>query len=202
MDKRKTNPRHMVCDACREAIRVQAAQYRKKRILNGAISVQRTPYNNKHYKLLGGLLMDDATGTRRRLMALCAMGWSLQDLGTRLGVHGNGLGFIIRKRKWVMPENAEKIRALYQELQMIPAPVRHDERGNGRAVVITRARRKGWPPPLCWDDETIDDPYTLPDGMDDEMLWNWYCKTALEHERIEWVLENGIPTPPPEKKKK
>lgn len=201
MDKRKTNPRHMVCDACREAIRVQAAQYRKQRILNGAKSVQRTPYNNKHYKLEGGLLMDDATGTRRRLMALCAMGWSLQELGSRLGVHGNGLGFIIRKRKWVMPENAEKIRALYEELQMIPAPPRQDERGNGRSVVLTRARRKGWPPPLCWDEETIDDPYVLPDGMDDELLWNWYCITALEHERIEWVLEHGVPRDPKAKKK-
>jgi hypothetical protein len=205
MEKRRTNKRHMVCDACREAMRVQAAGYRKQRILNGARSVQRTPDNVKHYKLVGGHIMDDATGTRRRLMALSAMGWSLSAIGDRLGQHGNNFGFVIRKRKWVMPETSQKIRALYQELQMIPAPLRNDERGNGRAVVITRARRKGWLPPLCWDDDTMDDPYTLPEGMDDDTLWNWYCKTALEHERIEWVLENGIPQPPkpktPSKKK-
>jgi hypothetical protein len=182
-------------------MRLQAAQYRKARILNGAKSVQRTPGNARHYKLVGGHIMDDATGTQRRLMAMSAMGWSLTEIGDRLGQHGNNFGFVIRCRKYVMPETAQKIKALYNELSMIPAPERKDEKGNGRKVVITRARRKGWLPPLCWDDETMDDPYVLPMGMDDEMLWNWYCKTAKEHERIEWVLENGIPEPPKQKKK-
>lgn len=196
MMKRRTNRKHMVCDDCREAMRRRMAEYRKLRIMNGAKSVQRDEASTRHYKLTGGLLMIDVTGTRRRLQALAALGWSWDELGARLGIHGNGLGYIVRRRKYTYPDTAGKIKALYDELQMIPAPPKPINKGNPRKVILTRAQTKGWLPPLAWEDELIDDPYHLPSGMDDRILWNWFNRTASEIEKIEWVLENGFPRPP------
>lgn len=174
-------------------MRLQAADYRKRRIINGARSVQREG-NARHYKLVGGMLLIPVEGTRRRLQALNAIGWSLNDLGQRLGIHGNGLGFIIRSRKYVVPETAQKIKALYEELAMLPAPPDNHMvygKGNPVSTVKTRARMKGWVPPLGWDD--IDDPYAVPQGLSNVQFERWYTHTATEIERIEWVLENGLP---------
>lgn len=182
--------RHQICDACRYGIKLHAAQYRKKRILNGARSIQRVG-NTADYKLVGGHVFIDATGTRRRLQALAVMGWGWAELGRRLGQEGTNIGYTARIRNNVYPETAAKIKAIYDELSMLPAPV---TRAN--SVVRTRARAKGWLPPLAWDDETMDDPYTLPMGLTVKQLWDWYCNTAREHERIEWVLEHGVPKNP------
>lgn len=192
MEKRRKDKRHKICLACREAMRVQSADYRKRRILNGARSVQRVD-NARWYKLMGGHLLIDAAGTRRRLQALNAIGWSLPDLGSRIGVHGNGLGFIIRRRKWVTPETADKIKALYDELEMIPAPSDNHMvygKGNPVSTVKSRARSKGWVPPLGW--EEIDDPFALPIGLSPLHAYNWFWNTATESEKIEWVLEHGL----------
>lgn len=175
-------------------MRLQAANYRKRRILNGARSVQRID-NTRWYKLSGGHLLIDATGTRRRLQALNTIGWSLNDLGQRIGIHGNGLGFVIRRRKWVTPETAQKIKALYNELEMIPAPPDNHMvygKGNPVSTVKSRARNKGWIPPLCWEEETIDNPYALPVGLTHEYAYNWFWNTATEIERVEWILEHGL----------
>lgn len=183
---RKTNKNHKICEACRMAARKHSHEYRKQRILNGARQVPRIT-SKGNFRLDGGLLMVDSIGSRRRLMALAALGYSWNDLGDRLGQSGNNLGYTVRHRKHVMRETHDKISALYEELSMIPAPVVH-----GVKVVQLRARRKGWVGPLAWDDDTIDDLYALPVGLTREQAFNWFWHTATMTERIQWVLEYGL----------
>lgn len=98
----------------------------------------------------------DVTGTRRRIHALAAIGWSLAEQGRRLGITRNNMSTITHQ-KLVTVRVARKIAALYDELSMTPA--------TGRTADRTRAiaARKGWAPPLAWDDDTIDDPAAAPD---------------------------------------
>lgn len=203
MDKRKKiapdgkpyGKRHKICPKCREAATVNARKYRKARILNGAKSVQREQ-NTRNYKLVGGHLFVPAIGSARRLRALAVLGYSWNVLGRRLGQQGNNLSYTAINRQWVYPQTAQKIKALYDELSMLPVSVEKTdpkEKGNRVKVVKTRALRKGWLPPLAWEDETIDDPYALPVGLTVEQAYNWFWNSANEIERIEWVLEHGLP---------
>ncbi len=135
---------------CRRAHAAKRADYRRRRYLNHSpLSV-------------------DATGTRRRLQALAAVGWSLAEQSRRLGWH-ESTAHRVASRQWVWVETAEKVRGLYDELAMTPGT-------NRRAR--NDAARKGWPPPLAWSDEEIDDPDATPavpvdDGGLDEL--------AVEH---------------------
>jgi hypothetical protein len=93
----------------------------------------------------------DPTGTRRRLEALAALGWTFGDLAQRFGVDTT------TPRKWcvhplVARTTAERVKQLYRDLAATPGP---SERARRRAV------RKGWAPPAAWDD--IDDPNAKPD---------------------------------------
>lgn len=95
----------------------------------------------------------DVTGSRRRLQALCAIGYSQPDLADLLGVTQQRVWqYLAGPRPTVLRSTAEKIDALY--VQLADRPSR-----NRRAVwAINTARRNGWLPPLWWDDDTIDDP--------------------------------------------
>lgn len=104
-----------------------------------------------HY--LGRPQSIDPTGTIRRIHALMAIGWTTTQLGQRIGYGSTALNQITRCREWVMRETADKVRTLYDELSMTPGP---------SAETRKRAARKGWVPPLAWDDESIDDPRAKP----------------------------------------
>ncbi|GAA0969977.1 hypothetical protein GCM10009555_018090 [Acrocarpospora macrocephala] len=98
----------------------------------------------------------DATGTRRRVQALVALGWSLSELARRIGWIPTNMPTLAHPATTtVQAATARLVRDLYNQLSMHPAPV------GGSA---TRARRmaetKGWLPPLAWDDDLID----LPDA--------------------------------------
>jgi len=81
-----------------------------------------------------------------------AIGWPLEVLDERLGFKRSALSQVVI-RDWVMATTAEKVRAIYDELSMIPGP---SDYGRVRAV------NRGWVPPLAWDDDTIDDPNAKP----------------------------------------
>lgn len=95
-------------------------------------------------------------GTVRRLRALTVMGWSMPELAARCGI-GESTLHALRdpKHATTRPRFAAAVRALYDELSMTPGPNRW---------AATRAVRKGWMPPLAWDDATIDDPAAQPDA--------------------------------------
>lgn len=96
----------------------------------------------------------DATGTRRRLQALAARGWPTAYLAERLGRHVRHLPRM-RAAELVTARGARKVRDLYAELWDKVPPASAESR-RARAL----ARRRGWVPPMAWDD--IDDPSESP----------------------------------------
>lgn len=122
------------CAACRRAHADRFKRYAARRYLNR------------------GPLIVDATGTRRRLQALGAIGWSKTELGAKVGVTGMAVNQW-RTRDRVQVATAQRVAALYAELSDIPGT---NERSRQYAA------RAGWVPPIGWDDDTIDDPTAQP----------------------------------------
>lgn len=118
----------------------------------------------------------DATGTRRRLQALIALGWPANQLGRMIGAssctvpritNGDDVLVLVATRAAVM--------ALYDDLSLTVPP-------EGRIRTLSRgiARRKGWVPPLAWDDDTIDDPSASPEGYERKESKKHYRDDVLE----------------------
>jgi hypothetical protein len=111
----------------------------------------------------GGVLTVDPTGTRRRIEALVALGWTFNELDRRLG---RSTGFTSRQRvhaaagRPVFQSTAQAYTRLYDELSMRVPPADFFVRRSR-----TRALRLGWVVPLAWDDDTIDNPAARPHGL-------------------------------------
>jgi len=107
-----------------------------------------------------------ATGSARRIQALRAIGWSLEQICVEMGTGPRnsrvkliGSGTADR----VTVNMHERIKATYDRLWHHAPPARtpHD-----RACIsanVRRAAARGWVPPMAWDDDTIDDPQATPD---------------------------------------
>ena len=81
-------------------------------------------------------------GTRRRVQALAAIGWSLQKVADRAGVSKQALAGSLRAHR-VTARVARTIQGIYLELENTPGPSERTRR---------YAATKGWPPPAAWDD--------------------------------------------------
>lgn len=98
-----------------------------------------------------------AFSASRRLRALIALGHAQATLATDLGVLPSYLSMLVNDvRGWVHldPETWRKVAALYDRLAMTPGDSTRSR---------NRAARRGWVPPLAWDD--IDDPTEQPQGV-------------------------------------
>ena len=124
--------REDVCGACRLAYREFRRQYRKRAYLYGPS-------------------MTDATGTRRRIQALMRLGWSQSAIGAELGILNRQVSQITRSTQ-VLVTTARKVAAVYDRLAMT---------AGDSATARHYAIKQGWPAPLDWDDELIDDPAAL-----------------------------------------
>lgn len=99
----------------------------------------------------------DVTGSRRRLQALCAIGYSQPDLARRLKVsQARVWQYLAGPRPTMRRATVARIAVLYKQLADTPS--------SGPCAGRTRrtAQRNGWLPPLWWDDDTIDDPTYQP----------------------------------------
>lgn len=98
-------------------------------------------------------------GTARRIQALVAIGWPLPELAARLGwTLANLCDRAVCRRPCVAVRNARLVADLYDRLSMTPPTGPQADRAR------VRARRRGWVPPLAWDDDTIDDLRATPRG--------------------------------------
>lgn len=95
----------------------------------------------------------DAIGTRRRLQALAAIGWTHADIAARMGKTAHAVEKMGCYPK-VQVATAAAVKHVYAELCMTPG---------GSDGARRFAARQGWAPPLAWDDDTIDDPAAKPD---------------------------------------
>lgn len=112
--------------------------------------------------ILPGKTVIDGAGTRRRLQALVALGWSQSKLAERIGWTPSNFGTLIGEGR-VIAASARLVRGLYDELwnQAPPEDSHRDKIAVSRARNMARAR--GWVPPQAWDDDAIDDPTAQPD---------------------------------------
>ncbi|MCZ4509938.1 hypothetical protein O3Q52_17385 [Streptomyces sp. ActVer] len=106
----------------------------------------------------------DALGTRRRIQALRAIGYSTKVIAEAAGSAQARLQLISTGAQPTVRQHlAERIQAVFADLHGTPAPA-------GCSATVTRkhARAQGWVPPAAWDD--IDDPAAVPD-------WTGHCGT-------------------------
>jgi len=85
-----------------------------------------------------------------------AIGWPSRILTTRLGMaeHGSVLDIANHNNATIRRATADNVRRVYDELWDKPGPSR---------ISAQRAAKRGWVPPLAWDDDTIDDPAAVAD---------------------------------------
>lgn len=100
----------------------------------------------------------DATGTKRRIRALLAIGYRHRDLYAHSSIRTSVL---LYQRDYVTAATHDRVAAMYDALWMTPGPSQ---------LVDGRAERLGYMSPLAWDDEAIDDPaaWAAPGEADDD----------------------------------
>jgi integrase len=104
----------------------------------------------------------DATGTRRRLQALVALGWTPAQLARHLDRTTASLrGTMARTR--VTVATAEQVRELYEQLSGTPPDESTPSAARDAEHARNLARQNGWPAPLAWDDIDTDPEPPRPD---------------------------------------
>lgn len=121
--------------------------------------------------------MCDPAGTRRRLQALAALGWSMRELERQCPRPGPNIRKVMDRRNDDAPMmviTRDAVRALYDRLCLTPPPE------TGRTARIRRwAASNGWAPPLAWDEDTIDNPAAepqAPKGDDKQEFLDTYAE--------------------------
>ena len=101
----------------------------------------------------------DATGARRRLRALTAMGHPAVSLARRLHVPPSAVRAVIGgQAATVTVAMHVAVCELYDQIWDLRPFERTPAERRAAAAARTRAARHGWPPPMGLDDDRIDDP--------------------------------------------
>lgn len=103
---------------------------------------------------LGAKTSVPSRGTRRRLQALVAIGWSMSKLAAALDMNPTNFGRVIHSKRPVHAETARRVIALYEEWSHVAPPNTEwrDKISVSRSKRYARERR--WPVPMDW--ESID----------------------------------------------
>lgn len=130
-------------------------------------------------------------GAQRRLQALTAAGFTLKTLAEFMGYQNY-------QRVYQLQHRPGKIYWDTYRLVVEVYDKHHDENPSDYGITsasqkyaLSAAKRNGWAPPWCWDEDTIDDPDAFPE-------WTGACGTA-EGYRIhirETFFGDGDPLPP------
>lgn len=136
--------------------------------------------------LAGGSLLVDALGTKRRIRALMSLGWTGLQIDAALGRKRTYAVSILCGPQRVNRATADLVAEVFDRLAMrLP-----DDVPGANRQVISRMRaesiRKGWPPPLAYDD--IDDPAEAP--VFDARRRCWTRDVELER-WIRWWVARG-----------
>lgn len=125
------------CDPCARA----GSRYRQERILRA---------------LSGNAATVPAVGSLRRIQALHALGWTGPQIAEAADISINTMRSIgYHDSGTVRTTTAAKIDAAYERLAMVRPEGKYADRAR------RMARRRGWAPPLAFDN--IDDPSERPD---------------------------------------
>lgn len=138
--------------------------------------------------LRGQPLTVDGTGTRRRLQALHRIGWTSEDIASRLGMTRMAINNLMRRDTPVFATTKAKVTKVYDELWDVTPPPMHGKAAGVRNRSINRAKRLGWAPPLAWDDDTIDDPDARPDLGEPDTRKAWQ---KVDLDDVEFLLSTA-----------
>lgn len=128
-------------------------------------TIDRLAAVNPRLELLSPLTKVGSTGTCRRLQALQAVGWSQRRLAAELGTDAGYVGKLSRSEaRRVRVRTAVAVRAVYDRLWDARPPMRTPAELGVVSRMRSMAARRGWAPPMAWDEETIDDPTAEPQG--------------------------------------
>ncbi len=161
-------------DAEKAAQRARAAavshEYRKRVYLNrGPVSV-------------------DSLGVARRLQSLLALGWTLEEIGERMGVCQQRVSHLMRQRYPVLiPATVAQVTRVYDQLHLTkPPPKRSGCNVDLRARTIRMAASRGYVAPAMW--ENIDDPGERPSRA---RPWNepGRSRDHLDHAVVQRILD-------------
>jgi hypothetical protein len=97
----------------------------------------------------------DATGTRRRLQALVAIGWPTELLAAQLGRRPTSLCRSMAGES-VTVRTAQDVATLYERLWNTPPPPMTGEQRAAADAARAHAAARGWLPPFAWDDVDTD----------------------------------------------
>lgn len=146
------------------------------------VAARRTRKRNRLRALAGEPATVPKLGTRRRVHALMAIGWTYNQIAAEAGVSHATLRDLTRGSR-AYRAVATAIADTYSRLSDTPAPS-----GRNASYVINLARRNGWPPPSAWFD--IDDPDEQPDFGDDGRM-----SPAEKLAEFEWLTSLGVAEP-------
>lgn len=116
-----------------------------------------------------------AIGTRRRVQALMAIGYTRAEIAAAAGRDERAIGHLWHQH-WVYRTTADAIRRIYDTWSMTP--------GNSDKT-CQYARRRSYAPPLAWDDDTIDDPKARP-------KLGSAVSIAYDHAKVERALDRVL----------
>lgn len=107
---------------------------------------------------LAGKALVDASGSRRRLRALVARGWTMTRLAEGLGMKVSNLAPLVSGtgEAQVTQAFAERVRALYEDLWDAEPPCDNSAQRGAVSRARKLAAERGWPPPAAWDDDLLD----------------------------------------------
>lgn len=147
------------CQPCLDAM----AQYQHRRIVD---------------QYLGRPRAVPSLGFRRRVEALQAIGWSVNAIAERLGIDVRVLPARM-KSTYVRRTTFDRMASIYEEMCMT---VPNDRYANRRRNL---ARRKGYVPPLAWDDiDTDPEPVKVADEKRDTLAeYRFLIKSGESHEQ-------------------
>lgn len=142
-----------------------------------------------------GLILKPAIGTTRRIQALYALGWTCVDMGREVGVSKESIARMMRGDfQLVTPPVLKRVKTVYARLSMtVPTDNQSAQRGLCRIHERARrdAARRGYVPPLAWDDESIDNPAATPDTGAEPKRVNGRGMLAVDvAENVAWLLQH------------
>lgn len=151
------------CDTCTAA----STRMKKKWLLNREVN--------------GMTVRVPVIGSRRRVQALITFGWPKYLIGQELGNRSRGTidHILYRAGDTITKDLHDRVVVAFNHLSATPGPA-----PKSRAY----GKRMGWPPPLAWDEDTIDTPAGKPTGVRTETYrpygtdldeW-WFLVTAGE----------------------
>lgn len=120
----------------------------------------------------------DAVGARRRVQALMRNGWSVRRLASTYGLDPQRLYWLMGHAETTW-RTAVQVAEIYRRIG--------DRPGGGKRVQ-RYAESMGWPLPIAWDEDTIDDPTALPAQVMRTRTSNRIDDVV---EDVEWIVAHG-----------